>query len=74
MRIFVALFFLFFYQTGNAIDGVDLRLGIVNGSLDFTSVSGIQRNYRGIGSELGILLPLYEKKVLEWVWRPVPES
>lgn len=62
--------------------GVDFRMQFVSGKLDFTSISGIRRNFDGIGSELQTNLYLVESnrfrvsmmiasRVMTWVGKDV---
>lgn len=65
--------------------GVDFRMQFVSGKLNFTSISGISRNFEGIGSELQTNIYLFEKnyfrtsllissRVMTWTGKDVVEG
>lgn len=67
---------------GGALKGVDFRLEFLSGDLNFTSVSGVARDFKGIGSELQVSLYLVEKgrfslstviasRIMSWVGQDV---
>ena len=61
---FWVLFFLILSTNAwaqNRTRGVDFRMQLVSGTLDFTSISDVQRKFNGLGSELSTHDYLYEK-------------
>ncbi len=86
-KLFGAAIFLIFQSfqvmaQSQELRGVDFRMQFVSGNLDFTSVSGVRREFDGIGSELQTSLYLLEKnkfrvsmfissRVMTWVGQDV---
>lgn len=89
MLRFIGVVLILFSQSIHAqadeVRGVDFRMQFISGNLDFTSVSGIHREFNGMGSELQTSLYLLEKKyfrasifissrVMTWVGQEVLEA
>ncbi len=63
IKFFASLFcVLLWFENGYADStrGIDFRLQFFSGALNFTSISGVKRDFRGIGSELQASLYLFE--------------
>ena len=72
-------------QNAGGTKGVDFRMQFVSGKLNFTGISGVNRDYDGIGSELQTNLYLMERnrfrmslliasRVMTWVGKNVADG
>lgn len=67
LKVLVTLLFgLLWSKVGHADStrGVDFRMQLISGTLNFTSISGVKRDFRGLGSELQASLYLIEHDTL----------
>lgn len=95
MREFIKnLIFFFIFSTipvsllhaqSSATRGIDFRMQFVSGKLNFTGISGVKRDFEGIGSELQTSLYVFERprfrtsifiasRVMSWEGKNVVEN